>query len=93
MLNDCILIFSGFLFAIGLLGCLIERSNIIKVMLSIEIMILASVVNFCCFNLDNNVLRIGYIFAVTGIIISGVVLSIVFAIKIHSEKEDRCIDE
>ncbi len=92
MLNDCTLIFSGFLFTIGLIGCLIERSNIIKVMLSIEIMILASVVNFCCFDLDN-ILHIGDIFALTAIIVSGVILSIVFAIKIHNEQEDRFIDE
>lgn len=88
MLDGCTLIFSAFLFTIGFLGCLIEQKNIIKTILSIELMILASVINFCYIN-EYDIIRIGYIFSVAAIIISGIILGIIFAMRVHGEVKDN----
>lgn len=78
-----VLLTSLFLFTIGLLG-LFRQYNVVRVLISIEIMILASVLNFCYFTGN-----FGWIFALIFIILSGVIISFVYAIYTTQLNEEN----
>jgi NADH:ubiquinone oxidoreductase subunit K len=81
---ESILMLSGFLFFIGILGLLMQRS-IIKTMISIEIMVFSSVLNFAYFA-GNQSLRSGHFAILIAVILSGLVLSVVFTILNSQER-------
>lgn len=79
MLNgETVLLISAILFCIGLLG-LFKRNNLIRVVISIEVMFFASVINFCYFA-GSQTIRFGHIAALTVVVLSGIVLSVIYAI-------------
>jgi NADH:ubiquinone oxidoreductase subunit K len=82
-----ILAISGPIFMTGLYG-LVIATNVIRVVLSLEITILASVINFCCFS---DIEGIGEILSMTAIIISGVFASIMAFLLPLIDQENACI--
>ena len=74
MSGNTILLTSVFLFCIGFIG-IFRQENIVRVLISIEVMILASVLNFCCFG-DT----FGELIALIAVILSGITISVVYAI-------------
>jgi NADH:ubiquinone oxidoreductase subunit K len=74
------------------LGCLIEKANIVKILLSIEIMILAAAINLC-YASTSNAFLIGDILAVVSVVMSGVISGIIFSLKIHGAKQEQLLDE
>ncbi len=83
MIIASVLLTSLFLFTIGLIG-LFKQNNVVRVLISIEIMILASVLNFCC--LTNN---FDGIFALIFVILSGIIISLVYAICTTQLREEN----
>jgi len=61
------LIFAAILFGIGIAGIIVNRKNIITLMMSIELMLLAVNTNFIAFShfLDNNVGQVFVFFILT----------------------------
>ncbi|MDR2074737.1 MAG: hypothetical protein LBP31_00775 [Holosporales bacterium] len=83
-----ILIFSGGIFAIGLCGCVFRSaSGLVMTLISVELMILASVVNFCSVSHTHGGTGIGYIFSVVSIIMSGLILSIIFMAYTYNRRD------
>lgn len=83
MFVDTIILTSAFLFGIGFIG-LFGQICIVRVLISIEIMILASVLNFCYF--DGNS---GGIVALIAVILSGITISIVYALYTTQLQEEN----
>lgn len=87
MINgEIVLLTSGFLFCLGFIGIL-KQTNIVKTLISIEIMIFASVINFCYFS-GGGVIRLGHFAAFIAIVLSGLVLSVIYAICSVQLKEN-----
>ncbi|MDR1488829.1 MAG: NADH-quinone oxidoreductase subunit K [Holosporales bacterium] len=88
-----VLIFTFFLFIIGFFGFFVETQNIIRMFISVEIMVIASIINFCYFsNIFNT--KIGHIFSGVIIVLSAIVFTIVFAISnLCQDKGDLLSDE
>lgn len=65
-LSEC-LIFAALLFGIGIAGIIINRKNIIVMMMSIELMLLAVNTNFIAFShfLNNNIGQVFVFFILT----------------------------
>lgn len=83
--HHIILIFSGFLFAIGFCGALLKSSNFIKVFISLEIMSLAGIINFCEASSFHGSTT-GEMFAIVALIICGIIFSTTFAM--HAVKRN-----
>ncbi len=83
MLGSTILLTSAFLFCIGLIG-VFKQYDIIRMLISIEVMLLASVLNFCFFG-DS----FGEQIALIVVILSGVTISVVYAIYTTQCKEEN----
>jgi NADH:ubiquinone oxidoreductase subunit K len=88
--GESILLLSGFLFTIGIIGIL-NQTDIIKVFISIEIMIFAGIVNFCYFS-GNTSIRSGHFAILIGVILGGLVLSVIFSILNLQIKDKRTGD-
>ena len=82
-----LILFSGFLFLIGFIGSLINKSNLIKLLLAIEMMILAAIVNFCFVNF-NNTIRVGDIFALVALLNRGLIFCLIFAINLRQKRDE-----
>ena len=81
MFSDIVLLTSVFLFCISFIG-IFKQYSVVRVLISIEIMILASVLNFCCY-------ATGEIIALIAVILSGITISIVYAIYTTQLKEEN----
>lgn len=77
MKGDLVLLASGVLFCLGFLG-LFRQNSLIRVLIPIEVMFLASVMNFCYFA-GKQIIRSGHFIALVAVFLSGLVLSIVYA--------------
>jgi len=88
--KNSVLILSGFLFLIGLIGIL-KQSKIVKTFISIEIMIFASILNFCYFS-GSTMLKSGHVAAFMAAILSGLTLTIIFTIMAIQLKENETLD-
>ena len=73
-----ILTLSGFIFCIGFCGVLMS-SSFMKFFVSIELMIIPSVLNFC-YTVQSNDICFGSITCVIAVIISGSILSLLSAV-------------
>jgi NADH:ubiquinone oxidoreductase subunit K len=77
---------------IGLTGVVLNRSNLIKTFMSIEIMILAGVINFAYMSyIDNS--KIGHIFSITAITVSCLVFAIIFSIYTKNNNKGDLLDD
>jgi len=79
--GNAILLTSIFLFCIGLIG-IFRQGDTVRLLISIEIMILASVLNFCFFGNS-----FGELIALIAVILSGITISVVYAIYTTQLKE------
>lgn len=87
MINgEIVLLTSGGVFALGFIGIL-RQTNIVKTLISIEIMIFASIINFCYFS-GGSVIRSGHFVTLIAVVISGLVLSVIYAIFSIQLRED-----
>ncbi|GHT89570.1 hypothetical protein FACS1894113_5000 [Alphaproteobacteria bacterium] len=75
--RDLILISSGLLFFIGLLGVFLEKS-LIKILISIDFILFAAILNFCYFS--SSKVAFGHLASVAAIIIGAVTFCIAFSI-------------
>lgn len=79
MINrEAILLLSVILFCLGLLGILCQK-RIIKIVISIEIMIFASIVNFCYFAGGKSI-KSGHFAAFIAIVFSGLIISVIYTL-------------
>jgi NADH:ubiquinone oxidoreductase subunit K len=76
--SESILILSGFLFGIGFLG-LLRQPDIVKTIISLEIMIFASILNFAYFAGEESI-RSGHLAILIAVVLSGFVWALVFTI-------------
>ncbi|MDR1609615.1 MAG: NADH-quinone oxidoreductase subunit K [Holosporales bacterium] len=84
------LILSGFLFCIGLLGLVMQRS-IVKVIISIEIMIFAGILNFTVAAGDVPI-RSGHFAMLIAGMLGGLALSVVFTIYNSQMMDDKKVN-
>ncbi|MDR1365210.1 MAG: NADH-quinone oxidoreductase subunit K [Holosporales bacterium] len=85
-----IVILSGFLFCIGLLG-LVAQSNVVKIIISIEIMIFASIINFSAAAGDFPI-KSGHLMILVAVVLGGLVLGVVFTIFNSQIADDRRVN-
>lgn len=83
MTANTILLTSAFLFCIGLIGVL-KQEDIVRVLIALEIMFLASVLNFCSLN-DS----FGDLIALIIVILSGITISVIYAIYTTQGQEEN----
>ena len=76
--GETVLLTSAILFCIGLLG-LFRQTNIIRIMISIEVMFFASIINFCYFA-GSHAIKSGHFAALIAVVLSGLVVSVIYAI-------------
>ncbi|MDR3030955.1 MAG: NADH-quinone oxidoreductase subunit K [Holosporales bacterium] len=88
--KDIVLIVSGLLFCAGIIGLLRER-KIIKILISIEIILISSILNFCYFSYG--MLLFGYIVAAVVLAIGGATFCIIFSLCcIQFKNNEKDID-
>ncbi len=79
MINrDVILLLSAILFCFGLIG-LLSQKKIIKTIISIEIMIFASIINFCYFA-GGKTIKSGHFATFMAVILSGLTISVIYTL-------------
>ena len=83
MFSRTILVTSAFLFCIGFIG-VFRQYDIVRMLISIEVMILASVLNFCFLGNGS-----GELIALIAVILSGITISVVYAIYTKQLKEEN----
>lgn len=76
--GDTVILLASILFCLGFLGMLLY-SSIVRIIISIEVMCLASIINFCYFA-GGNTIKSGHFAAMITIILSGFVMGIIYAI-------------
>lgn len=76
--RDAILLLSVILFCLGMIG-LLSQKKIIKTIISIEIMIFASIINFCYFAGEKSI-KSGHFAAFMAVILSGLTISVIYTI-------------
>lgn len=87
--RNLVLLVSGFLLSISFFGVFLER-NILKTLISIEIMTISSILNFCYFSTEYN--DFGELAAISIFVISGIIFCVLFAIysfKHLSQSDDK----
>ncbi|MDR0695238.1 MAG: NADH-quinone oxidoreductase subunit K [Holosporales bacterium] len=93
--GESILVLSGILFGIGYVG-LLRQPNIVKSVISLEIMIFASVVNFAYFCGDKSI-RSGHMAILIAVTIGSLVWSVIFSIVclciLEKRNSDICLGE
>ena len=75
-----ILITSIFLFLIGMIG-IIKHKSMIKIIISLEISIFASIINFCYFSGTVSKLQLGHYCAIITLILSGLTISVLYVLN------------
>ncbi len=75
------LILAGILFTIGILGIFINRTNVIVILMSIELMLLAVNINFVAFSVYQHNL-LGQVFAMTVLTVAAAEAAIGLAILV-----------
>lgn len=88
--QNSVLILSGSLFCIGLIGIL-GQPRVVKTVISLEIMIFAGILNFCYFAGADKV-NLGHIAAVAIAILSGLTLAIIFAVLVMQFRQNDSLD-
>ena len=88
--GETVLLTSAILFCIGLIG-LFRQTNVIRIMISIEVMFFASIINFCYFA-GSHAIKSGHFAALIAVVLSGLVISVVYAIYTEQLKESDDID-
>ena len=83
MLNFCFAIF-----VTGLFGVYLSRGNLVKTLMSIELMIIAGVLNFCFANISQHII----IFIATTMIINFAVICLIFAVYTHLNNDNSVIN-
>jgi NADH:ubiquinone oxidoreductase subunit K len=81
-----IFLLSGTLFCIGFIS-LLKQTDLVKTIISIEIMQAAGVINFCYFAKKYSTMS-GYLVGMVAIILSGLVFAIIFMILNLQANED-----
>ncbi len=76
--RDAVLLLSVILFCLGLIG-LLSQKKVIKTILSIEIMIFASIINFCYFA-GAKAIKSGHFAAFMAVVLSGLTISVVYTL-------------
>jgi NADH:ubiquinone oxidoreductase subunit K len=93
--GESVLILSGVLFGIGFIG-LLRQPNIVKSVISIEIMMFASIVNFIYFSGDKAI-KSGHMAVLMAVTIGSLVLSVIFSIVslqiLEKKNPDVCLEE
>ncbi|MDR1332857.1 MAG: NADH-quinone oxidoreductase subunit K [Holosporales bacterium] len=87
---ECTLILSGFLFCIGLLG-LLRQPSIVKVIISIEIMIFAGIINFAVTTGDFPI-RSGHFAILIAVVLGGLAIGVIFTICNSQTRENKDIN-
>ena len=82
MTGNTVLLISVSLFFIGFMG-VFKQYSVVRVLISLETMILASVVNFCYSSVDD-----GFFIALISVILSGITISVIYAIYTIQSKEE-----
>lgn len=72
------LLLTGTLFSTGFIG-LLKQTDLVKTMISIEIMHVAGIINFCHLARKYSAMN-GYLISIISIILSGLVFAVVFMI-------------
>lgn len=88
---DHVIIISSFLFIIGFFGIAFNRKNIISVLLSLELMLLASSLNFIAGSLMNNDVH-GQVFSFFILAVSAAEFGIGLALIVCIFKKSHYID-
>lgn len=83
--RDGILLLSVILFCLGLIGILCQKRTI-KIIISIEIMIFASIINFCYFA-GGKAIKSGHFAAFTAVILSGLTISIIYTLMTKNSRD------
>ncbi len=86
MTYGTVIVTSMLIFLVGLLG-VFRQTSIIKTIIAIEIMILASVANFCIFSGKSKGTE-GHFVAVLITLISGVTVSVLYAIYASQKRKE-----
>lgn len=87
--RDIILLLSVCLFCIGIVGALYQK-NVIKVIISIEVIVFSSIINFCYFAGGKSI-KSGHFAAFTAVIISGLVISVIYTIITQKQTNNSYI--
>ena len=87
--REVILLFSVILFCLGLIG-IIGQKRIIKIIISIEIMVFASLVNFCCFAGGKSI-KSGHFAALIAVILSGLTISVIYTLMTKQSKKPHIV--
>jgi NADH:ubiquinone oxidoreductase subunit K len=75
---DLVVLVSGFIFFIGIICLLLER-NIIKTLISLEIILISAMLNFCCSSSTKG-LWFGYYACISIVVIGVLTFCVVFSI-------------
>ena len=87
MLNgETVLLTSAILFCIGFIG-LFRQNDLVRVVISTEVMFFSSVLNFCYFS-GSKAIKSGHFAALIAVILSGLVISVIYAVHTIQLKED-----
>ncbi len=92
--GEPVLLTSAILFCLGFLG-LFKQANIVRIMISIEIMIFASIINFCYFA-GGKAIKSGHFAALIAVVLSGLTLSIIYAVytmQLNESDDDDLLGE
>jgi len=89
-INDCTLL-SSIIFSLGVLGFFLNRSNIIKLLISIELILLAVNINFVAFSSSTNNL-VGQIFSMFILTVAAAESAIGLAILVIYFRKRQSID-
>ena len=76
-------VLSSIVFSIGFLGIFINRKNIISILMSIELMLLAANINFVAFSKFNGMNIDGHIFSLMVIVLAAAEAAVALAIIIN----------
>ena len=85
IMSNLVLAISGILFMIGLIGAIAEM-DIIKLLISFEIMLFAAILNFCCFA-GSSAIRIGHFAGIIALVLGGVVFALIFTLSTKYDED------
>ncbi|MDR3224070.1 MAG: NADH-quinone oxidoreductase subunit K [Holosporales bacterium] len=91
-MNDVsyIILLSGFLFCAGLFG-LLRQNNIIKVLISIEVMMFASIINVAYFTSKEQICP-GHLAILLSVALGAAILCVVFTLLTIQAREDKTVN-
>ena len=81
MINSTVMLLTSiFLFLIGIIG-IMKHKSMVRIIISLELSIFASMINFCYFSGKVSKLQLGHYFAIIAFVLSGLTISVLYTLN------------